>query len=33
VFWIGLNPAPFLDMIQVSVAHLVSELPLAVEAR
>jgi NADH-quinone oxidoreductase subunit M len=33
VFWIGLNPAPFLELIQVSVAHLVAELPLAVEAR
>jgi NADH-quinone oxidoreductase subunit M len=26
VFWIGLNPGPFLDRIKVSVAHLVSEI-------
>jgi NADH-quinone oxidoreductase subunit M len=29
VFWIGLNPGPFLDRVQASVKHLVSEVSTA----
>lgn len=29
VFWIGLNPGPFLDRVQASVEHLVSEVSAA----
>jgi NADH-quinone oxidoreductase subunit M len=29
VLWIGLNPAPFLDVMHTSVAHLIQQVGIA----